>query len=376
MTLTIQGIARDLRCDTYVAYAQIPISEYLDLVGESFYRVEVQRKRQQHPAYARLKSDLAEGALIPAITLAADPQSVTSLLPFIEKNDLEGLAHALMTTHEVFILDGLQRTFILKDLKSEGHEFKSGQTIHVEIWLEKSVQNFIYRVLILNAGQKPMSARHQVKLIFMTIRSSLENEIMGLKILNQGQERSGPGEYSLDRMITAYLSFFMETPEISDDNLMGRGMIKEDLFNPTVSKIGEKFSHFKSCLQAYAEVDRRVQVVYENSDWVVLPDANKLMGSGSMLSSFFAGAGRAFTGARLEDGVEKAVEKLLDLLSSKGKSADPMGLLDLDHELKEILPHRHNVGYETRMRMAAGFETYFLNRGEKTLSKCWQCIRQ
>lgn len=371
MALVIQGIARDLRCDTYVAYGQVPVEDYLDLVGQSFDKVEVQRKRQRHPAYTRLKSDVAEGALIPTITLAVDPQAVGNLIPLIEKQDLSGLAHALTSSHNVFILDGLQRTYILNDLKREGHHFKTGQTIHVEIWLEKSIQNFIYRVLILNAGQKPMSTRHQVKLIFLTVKSSLETEIEGLHILRKGQERLQPKEYQLDHIITAYLSFFLETPEISDDNLTGRGLIKQDLFNSALIKMGRRFKQFKQVLTYFSEIDRLALKVYQSSRWKVLPAIDKLMASESMLNSFFAAAGRSFAQTDSDDTIDSAADALIRSLESGLASEDPLGLDRLDEVLGGISPQKHNVGYEKRMKMTRGFERFFLNKGQITLGDCW-----
>src|SRR5688572_2623825 len=70
LNLTYHGIIRDLRTKTYVLYAQASITDYLKLVGSDFDTFEIQRNRQKHRFYQRMKNDIQSGALLPAITLA------------------------------------------------------------------------------------------------------------------------------------------------------------------------------------------------------------------------------------------------------------------------------------------------------------------
>lgn len=74
MKFCILGYTKDQRTDTEVVYAQIGISEYLELVGEDFDRFEIQRKRQDPKKYTRLKEDTKKG----------DPTSPNYLLQSIQ----------------------------------------------------------------------------------------------------------------------------------------------------------------------------------------------------------------------------------------------------------------------------------------------------
>ena len=182
MELQVIGIARDLRTNTPVVYAQLPIADYLQLVGDKFEEFSIQRRREKHKAYQRLKIDIKNGALLPSIALAVKPDKVPSIAPLFNIYEMLGddngvLANSLSTKGQVDILDGLQRTFIMKDLQKDGHVFVHGQRILVEFWLEGDLRKLIYRIIILNAGQKPMSIRYQIELLFNSLKTSIEESI-------------------------------------------------------------------------------------------------------------------------------------------------------------------------------------------------------
>src|SRR5258708_7223441 len=92
-SLKVLGRARDLRTNTQVIYAQATISDYLDLVGSDFDDFAIQRRREKHRAYDRMRQDIIGGALLPPITLAVKPERVSQLLPQIEQtNDYDEIA--------------------------------------------------------------------------------------------------------------------------------------------------------------------------------------------------------------------------------------------------------------------------------------------
>lgn len=157
MNIEVIGLARDLRTGTPVAYAQMSIDDYLMVVGDEFENFTIQRRRESHKAYQRLKLDIKAGALLPSITLAVKPDKVSEIVPLFEiaekGGDKQALAKALSTAGQVDILDGLQRTYIINDLKADGVEFVEGQKILTEFWLESDINRLIYRIIVLNAGQ-------------------------------------------------------------------------------------------------------------------------------------------------------------------------------------------------------------------------------
>ena len=221
MSLKILGYTKDCRTNTNVVYAEIKISEYLDLVGKDFDRFEIQRKRQDPKKYSRLKEDIKKGALLPAITLAINPSKVGDFLSDVEGNKSGELISKLIKSPDLYILDGLQRSYIIKDLVEEDVVFNENQKLLIEIWFEAKIEHLIYRLIVLNSGQKPMSMRHQVELLFTTLKTEIEEEIPNLNIYieKDGQIRSQAMKFSFDRIVNAYYSFLTKSPEIKRDNL-------------------------------------------------------------------------------------------------------------------------------------------------------------
>ena len=184
--MEILGKAIDQRTQTRVVYAQMPVDEYLDLVGPNFDEFAIQRRREKHRGYARLKADAEAGALLPSITLAYDPKLVAPLQEVFDADDKASLMMLLQgEPGKVSILDGLQRTYILSEIRNSGKHFKEGQALLVEFWLENDPRNLIYRIIVLNAGQKPMSMRHQIEVLFATFKALLEEEIPQLTLLTE-----------------------------------------------------------------------------------------------------------------------------------------------------------------------------------------------
>ncbi len=370
MKLHVLGKAKDLRTKTHVVYAQISVKDYLALVGDTFNKFEAQRKREDHPAYKRMKQDIAAGALVPAITLSVKPEFVSMILPLLKDDDFKGIEHILSKSGRVNILDGLQRTYILKDLEKDLPAFKRGQTVHLEIWVEKNSYNFIYRVFVLNSGHKPMSFRHRIRLVFLTIKSSLEHDIRGLKILYDSHEgRRKPRQYRMERVITSFLSFLMKTPEVSIDNPQAHIYVENDIFSSRAQVIGETIESFKNYLKSYSKVDAELCRIYPSKHE---PAGIDFMGNQSVMNAFFAAAGSSFFELEDWEKMDHALETLIAMLKQSTAGDDPIGLLKLNKLLGDFNPRKHNIGYETRRVLTMGFRQYFQESGIKALIDCWE----
>jgi hypothetical protein len=360
-------MARDLRTDTAVVYAQIPIPDYLKWISCFFDAFEIQRRRTWHPSYQRMKSDLIAGALLPTITLTVLPEHVPELLPLLNQNDLHSLTMKLAVPGTILILDGFQRSLILRDLASEGHRFHPAQTVHAEIWLEPDVHNLIYRVLVLNSAYKPMSMRHQFKLIFLTLKYRLEAYIHGLvlykKIPGVRHDRR-PGMYLLDQVITAFLCFLMKTPEISRENVRAQQRVLREIFESESRELGNSFERFAGILKYYKEIDQEISRVYRGVPGI--PDGHRWIGSENVMKALFAAA--AQSGYEIP---EESLNALQGHIASALTGEDPLGLRRLKQAMDHIDPRKFNVGYATRSILLAGFKCFFMQGGRKPIGKCW-----
>jgi hypothetical protein len=371
MSLTILGYTKDCRTETNVVYAEIKISDYLGLVGKDFDRFEIQRKRQDPKKYSRLKEDIKKGALLPAITLAINPSKVTPFLDNVANEKSKELTTDLINSNDLYILDGLQRSYIIKDLVDEGIVFNEEQKLLVEIWFESKIEHLIYRLIVLNSGQKPMSMRHQVELLFTTLKTEIEEEIPNLNIYleKDGQIRSRAMKFSFDKIVNAYYSFLTKSPEISRDNLIVKKLNEDDILSSNEKELNDNYKSFIGYLKKYCVLDVNLYEIHSSKgdspsgykNW--LADENTLKG-------FFSIVGRYSNDEKRSERVNKAFDKLIEI--SSDKITDPLHL-DVFYNLKTgIDSKKYNVGNETRRFIMDGFREFFIDEGETSFDECWK----
>lgn len=396
MPLRVLGKARDLRSNTPVVYCQVTIPEYLDIVGEDFGNFTIQRRRETHKAYQRLAHDIRRGALLPSITLAVKPDLVPGMIPLLEGTD-EALANALSRPGRVDILDGLQRTYIMNDLKAEGHDFPPDQFALVEFWLESDIQKLIYRIIVLNAGQKPMSIRHQVELLFMSLKSSIEAEIADLQIYTEREatRRRRSRKFPLNVVVSAYQAHILASTELQKENIIANKMQIEAALDSSEDQISEQFNSFLKYLKIYAEMDDQIYRIYapiasdvtDLVDPIDITEATEVSKSSrnvhwlateNVFISFFAAVAQFTASDVLQNSTLKterldtALSALLLQLRATQPGDDPLGLDIFDKIRIGQNPRKVNVGAATRKLLANGFKEYFRDAGDTPLAQMWQ----
>lgn len=373
MEINIIGIATDLRTNTPVAYAQMSIKDYLNLVGDDFDKFAIQRRKEKHRAYSRMKNDITKGALLPPITLAVNPERAEELLPLFSNGNHAKLGKAIAEIGQVSILDGLQRTYILKDLEKEGKEFSSDQKLLLEFWVEGKLQNLIYRIIVLNAGQKPMSMRHQIEVLFATFRLVLQKDIENLELLEErdGARRTKPRKYALDRVVTAYQSFLAKSPEIQKENVVAQQLMEEEILSDSEESLTEKFNSFKKYLELYAKLDDEVCRVYDGSQPAPVPSGLQWFGGENVMNAFFAAVADFGSSEKRVERIDASLDALFVNLKRSNNLDDPLGLAILQNIINGFPVRKVNVGFATRKLITSAFKEYFREEGEKPLNGFW-----
>ena len=374
MSLKILGLAQDKRTDTPVVYAQIPISEFLPLVGTEFESFAIQRRREKHKTYERMKKDLIAGALLPSITLAVKPERVAAIRPLHAASDYQQLAISLSQPGGVNILDGLQRTYIIKDLQDEGVELNADQTLHLEFWLEESINNLVYRIIVLNAGQKPMSMRHQIELLFSTLKQRLEDKIPSLEIYRERDQtrRRRSRKFALDRLASAYQSYITRSPEVSRENVVAQQIIEADAMDASEEELTTEFNSFLRLLARYCDLDDHVCRIYvQQDDECDIPTGANWFGSENVLQSFFAANSQYAVSELQKTRSDKALDHLLSTLAASSQGDDPLGLRRLLEIQQGFNPRKVNIGSATRKLLMNGFKELMRNEGETPMEDCW-----
>lgn len=395
MDIRVLGLARDLRTNTPVVYAQLSVDDYLAVVGDEFENFTIQRRRENHKAYQRLKVDIADGALLPSITLAVKPDKVGAIIPLFEEAEKDAgkykiLAAALSTEGQVDILDGLQRTYIITDLKKEGAKFVSGQNLHVEFWLEADIDRLIYRIIILNAGQKPMSIRHQIELLFMSLKTSIEKQIPDLDIYTErdNTRRTKAKKFALKAIVSAYQAFITGSAELQKGNVIAKELLESNALDATEEEITGQFDDFTRWLTVYASLDESMTRVYKSPNVPLEqvpeeaePNKAPLIHGGAyanwlstenVIMAFFAAVAQYGGGdPKKKERVERALETLLAALNNANEGDDPLGLEVFEQLRVGTNPRRINVGLATRRLLTNGFKEFFRESGETRLQQCW-----
>lgn len=372
--LQILGFNRDSRAKTNVIYALINISDYLDFIGENFDEFGIQRKRESHKGYARLKKDIKDGAIIPPITLAIRPEKVEEYDPLLRTKQTKKLEELLENDAKPYILDGLQRTHIIKDIQEEGFSFKKKQNILLEFWFEKDMGNLIYRLIVLNSGQKPMSMRHQVELLFMTMQDKLKSDIPGLIMYNERDKktRNDAMMFPFDRIVSGYHSFLNESPEINKGKLISEKLDAGNVITDHELMILERYTEYTDYLSKYLNLDREAYRVYEKFKEV--SGAKNWLADENVVNSFFAAIGILSDEPIFKSRINNAIDKTIVDLKKAKPGDDPFSLKEFDLIRQNFNPKQYNIGFITRKTTMNCFMEYFKGEGLLSFKKCWHLV--
>lgn len=389
MTISILGTAVDVRTGTPVVYTQMSIPEYLAIIGTRFEDFHLQRRREKHKAYGRLSADILAGALLPSITLAVKPEMVEGVLPALEAyranpSEADALAAQLNTPEAVDILDGLQRTYIMRDLQNGVDEFKPEQRILVEFWLERELHNLIYRIIVLNAGQKPMSMRHQLELLFASLQDSILRRVPGVEIYleRDNTRRSKSGKFAFDIVVSAYQAMITGSPELQKANLVANELMESTALDVGEEGVSEQFDRFIDMLRRYVGFDHQTMRVYadglaiadvDDDTSVALPAKNVAhwFSTNNVMIAFFAAVTQFAKSDQRQRRLLEAMERLAKSLEDAPDGSDPLGLEAFSKIRSGFIPRKVNVGVATRRLLTNGFKEFFREGGDVALADCW-----
>lgn len=265
---------------------KVNLYEFLTSLKKDFYEYQIQRRIVRNVYLDGLYQTIKEGNPIPPITLTAS-----------HVNFIDDMLEIRPENGNVDILDGLQRTFRLwifldlykkvkdlhltsyKDLiaylKSNAEDarilnidfvnstylkvfFEDARVqeildaynrydIYLAIWTNLSDAEIIKKMLVLNAGQRPVSSTHQYELLFLHYFDNDKLNLQGVQLLREKDadyfrvhrgERE-VGQYTLASVIIALQSFIEHKPlriapanyiEIDSDTLSTEK--SESYFNP------------------------------------------------------------------------------------------------------------------------------------------------
>lgn len=266
--MRVVSTIKDGRINALNVLTEMSIGDYLSVGEKILQKNEFQRNRVKRSSsvYSLLRKDLKENCTFPPIVLALSFDKVQSL----------GLGESLTDEKllEIFkpeylvILDGLQRTYNLKEVKDEF--LKNGDTeklekylnnkIRIEIYIGINKLGILYRMLTLNTGQTPMSTRHQIEILYSDY---IENDINGIKLIKQVDETRNQniGEYQFKDVVEGFNSYLDR-----DESGINRNEILENIENlEKLSAENNEKDIFEDYITSFNEFMKKMHVI--SNDW-------------------------------------------------------------------------------------------------------------
>lgn len=227
---------------------QLPMGEYYSLVKNNLQENDYQRKRVRNAGsiYDLLKQDLIKGCVMPPIVLA-----YCDTIPD-DRNVLEIIKE---NSGKLKILDGLQRSYTIRDIVSDCEAGKIvnevcnplDNKIRIEIYTGINKLGILYRMLTLNTGQTRMTTRHQIEIIYSDYK--INCQVPGVRLISEVDEVSSKklGEYHFRDIIEGFTSYIQE-----DYLTLDRLDILDNIRDlERLSKVTKEENPFDDFLEAY-----------------------------------------------------------------------------------------------------------------------------
>jgi len=374
MPVSIEALSidRDDRLRNSCVTARCTYRDFLTLTEGAEQNLEIQRAIiKGTKAYATLRSDLKRGCILPPIVLAVSLQLQTDVSAGVTV-DLAQLSNELrtVTSAGVYVIDGLQRTNAIRQTAGEleGEELEAflNRLLRIEMWLNIPFGAIAYRMLLLNAGQRPMSVKHQVEVL----SSKLVDDLGGIPNLDifrvlESRRRSQPGQFQLAKIAQAFQAWLQGQP-----NLDLRNTVMEELLAESAIEVLGQTVPVGTNSQAHDGFHR-----YAN--WLVQLDIAlgvermSFLGNETVILGLSAAVGAMERNDTLASRVWPTLDRLLENVRDN-QSADPVAFATFEKLRQGIDASKLNIGQATREMVFNAFKEYIRGAGDTSMHECWQ----
>ena len=348
----------DKRVNSNCYYVQIKIKDYLNIVDleANIY----QRSLLKSKLYKKLIEDILEGAVFPTISVVYPS--------IININD------GLNTECKLQILDGLQRTnclIICKGiLNGEFTEFDKSKLkilykneeeflnrlITLELWEQLSLQSVLYKIVVLNTGQRRMDTKHQLDILMYSLQKTLIAD--GIDVIRQKEkeeqqiefaETYKENKYPLSDIAESLVSYIAKSPtytsQTAADYLFENLNLSEKEFDNVLDVI-EKEQTYKDLIWVLKDLGNEILKKYNE---------NVLIKYGIFLIGLMAALGFARV-KREKELVDKKLELLLERFT---KSDDPLSLSEFEEFYRKFTS---GIGAKRRKLIYTTFKNYLSSK--------------
>jgi hypothetical protein len=223
------------------------LKNFLPLIG----RLEIQRDTLNTKFYSRLEDDIVRGCVMPPITIAL-------IHTFPKKNitDKAIFDYIAGGIEGAFVLDGIQRLNTLRRASAKTG-FEKERTIHINFVIAGSRDRLLYRMITLNNGQKPMSARHQIDVL---ADSFFEFNNIPLKLVaekGKGRVRA-PDTFKKADFVKGYVAYLAGSVNIDNQKIIEEKMdelIASKIIDSNIPTSNTEFSDVVKLVNDFSSSD-------------------------------------------------------------------------------------------------------------------------
>lgn len=351
--MEVLSVIYDGLLDANNVLVEMTVGEYLDIGLKILDKNQYQRKRVSRSSsiYSLLGNDLKKLCTIPTIVLALTDENQKDVLrPGMASKD----AKSVLNTQSLIILDGLQRTYTIRDtIKEVGStlfevdkENLINHKLRIEVYCGLTKTGILYRMLTLNTGQTPMSRRHEIEILYS---SYLGKDIEGITFNRQASNDTVKGidVYDFDNAIEGFYSF-IESDELPMDRFDILDVIqrlekvteddyKKDLFVLFI-KLYNKFAHHIDIVTNHWTLDDEKKAKLKS---VFAKDVASFFNKSQTISAFGAAVGdimcdktkwglvnmqNVIEGVRFEQNADETMLGLLLVLQEIREGAKKIGV--------------------------------------------------
>lgn len=238
-------------------------------------KLDFQRNPMRASFYKRLEEDIQVGCIMPNITVAIKTKGELPKLEDITKEFID------KNLDNAFILDGIQRLCTLNRIDKS--KLDMGRTLYCNILISDSMDRLLYRMITLNNGQKPMSARHQIEILAGNIFDFDSLPILGVTEKDKNSKKKKDEEsMNKESLIKGYLAYISNSVNIDNQKIIEEKMnelIADKILN---SNIASKQGEFQDVINF---ISKMLEDSYLN-DWFKV--VNNFIGFAAAMNSTFS----------------------------------------------------------------------------------------
>lgn len=259
--MTHPYILEDKRTNCLSCIYTTTVQEYLALV-EGVYADRGGLEGQRSPLKTktgirirnRMVDDIKAGAILPPMVIGAVIElSLFNAAQTVTSNDDMQKIIGQIKPADLSIIDGMQRTTAILEANKQSQIARN--PIRIEIWLSISVDELIYRMLVLNTGQVPWDMKRQLETIYKPILKEIEKEVPNVSILllDAPERRTGAGQYQSGRLVEYFLAFSSRKIHVDIKERVAEDFARMDATEATASKFF--LPRFTESLKNMAKLD-------------------------------------------------------------------------------------------------------------------------